>query len=395
MYKLILLLLLCSITTHANAYLITSFYSNEIDYSQPTRLLIAGDGHDLGLLFQEVAKSKALKYHELNPDYQIILITAEEKELDNKQALKRWGFNLQDEKRSSLDGESFLKEAIKFKKIASIDIFSHSSAQHGIHLDGRSNRLDLTTKGVAQLRSHFIKDAYAYLHGCNSGFYMAPFLSKEWEIPVAGSMTSTNFQKLHNSGDFYLTDPGLAPDSEWKTANDLTFLKTIDCRDGACMRLKPDNHPYVGFWGEYTDGGLPFYKFFCVKNSTQDCERVMAKSLLSFIGTTNLNSKSSFTDYKKVAIDFLCPINAKRELRKECEENLESALLTGDETYNPFSKALLECDFKKCKAEVDCTKVLFTKISKPGTCGLKITYPGQATTLVREYKSYLQGFKSL
>ena len=178
MYKLILLLLLCSITTHANAYLITSFYSNEIDYSQPTRLLIAGDGHDLGLLFQEVAKSKALKYHELNPDYQIILITAEEKELDNKQALKRWGFNLQDEKRSSLDGESFLKEAIKFKKIASIDIFSHSSAQHGIHLDGRSNRLDLTTKGVAQLRSHFIKDAYAYLHGCNSGFTWHLFYQK-------------------------------------------------------------------------------------------------------------------------------------------------------------------------------------------------------------------------
>ena len=114
-----------------------------------------------------------------------------------------------------------------------------------------------------------------------------------------------------------------------------------------------------------------------------------------FIGTKNINSNSSFDDYKKVVLDFLCPISSRRDLRKECENQLESSLITGDETYNPFSKALLECDFQKCKAEVDCSKVLFTKISKPGTCGLKLNFSGEATTLVREYKSYLQGFKRL
>jgi len=395
MLKVISLLLLSLMATETNAFLITHFKGGEINYDRPTRLLIAGGGDDLGTQFQEVAKSKALKYQELNPDYQIVFITAEEKGLNNIGILKNWGFNLQVEKRSSFDGDAFLDEAVKFKKIASIDIFSHSSAQYGIHLDGKANRLTLNTKGVERLKGHFIKDAYAYLHGCNTGFNLAPFLSKAWEIPAAGSMTSTNFQKLHNDGNFYLTEEGFYPNTDWATVNDLSFASSQSCKAGTCLRLKPDNQPYVGFWGEYRDGGLPFYKFFCIKNSGQDCKSVMAKSLLSFVGTSSLKTSSTLPEYKKVVVDFLCPISAKRELRRECEESLESALVTGDETYNPFSRPLVECNFEGCKAEIVCKKVPLTRISKPGTCELSNNFPGKATTLVREYKAYLDGFKNL
>jgi hypothetical protein len=395
MLKVILFLLSSLVLTEANAFLITNFKQRGVNFDLPTRVLVAGGGEKLGTQFQEVAAAKALRYRDQNADYQIIFITAEEKDLDNRSYLKRWGFNIQDEKRSNFDGESLLKELVKFKQIASVDIFSHSSAQYGIHLDSKTNRLNLNTKGLEKLKGHLMKDAYAYLHGCNAGFNLAPFLSNTWEIPVVAAMTSTNFQKLHNDGDFYLNEEGYYPNSDWALINSKSFYAPVACREGACLRLKPDNHPYVGFWGEYREGGLPFYKFFCLKNSTQDCKRVMAKSLLSFTGTNSLRTTSTLAEYKKVVLDFLCPISAKRDLRKECEENLESSLVTGDETYNPFSGRQVECNFQSCKAEIRCKKIIIAGIAKPGTCELINNFEGKATTLVREYKAYLEGFKSL
>ena len=94
-------------------------------------------------------------------------------------------------------------------------------------------------------------------------------------------------------------------------------------------------------------------------------------------------------------VDFLCPVSSKKDLRGECQAKLEEALVTQDMTYNPFSRPQVECDFKSCKAEVSCEKVLFTGFAKPGTCGLKNNAKSPATTLVREYIAYLKGFSSL
>jgi hypothetical protein len=395
MLKIISLVFLSLISLNSNAFLITNYKAQEINYNLPTRLLIAGAGDDLGIQFQEVAKAKAMLYRDLNPDYQIILITAEEKEVDNKNVLSKWGFSVRADRREKFDGETLVEEVIKYSKIASLDVFSHSSAQYGVHLDGKMHRLSLNTKGVDRIKNHFIKDAYAYLHGCNTGFNLAPYLSKIWGIPVAGSMTSTNFQKLHSDGQFYLTEAGFSPNSDWAKENNKSYSVSRECRDGACLRLKPDNHPYVGFWGEYAEGGLPFYKFFCAKNSPTDCQRVMAKSLLNFIGTSPLKPDTILDEYKKIVKDFLCPISAKNDLRNECEENLENALVTGDETYNPFSRTQVECDFISCKLDIVCKKIPFTGIYKPGTCSLENHFNGKSTTLVREYKAYLEGFKYL
>jgi hypothetical protein len=388
-------LLMCLMAFESNAFLVTTYNTEKLNYNLPTRILVAGAGDDLGTQFQQVARGKALKYSQQYPNEQIVLIAANEPDVDDKAVLKSWGFSFQLENKSTFNGDTLLDETVKFKQIASIDIFSHSSAQHGIHLDGRAHRLTLNTKNIERLKGHFTKDAYAFLHGCNAGFNLAPFLSSAWEIPVAGAMTSTNFQKLHNDGNYYLTEEGFFPNTDWATTNNKSFNETVNCNAGMCLRLKPDNNPYTGFWGEYGDGGLPFYKFFCVKNSLEVCNRVMAKSLLSFIGNTNLKTTETLTEYKNSLFDFLCPVSAKRDLRKECEENLESALVTGDLTYNPFTRTQVQCNFKSCEAEIVCKNVFLTGISKPGTCQLVNHFEGKATTLVREYKAYLDGFKNL
>ncbi|MDO9184037.1 MAG: hypothetical protein Q7U04_16610 [Bacteriovorax sp.] len=395
MLKIATFFIMSLLAFESNAFLVVTYNSEKINYDLPTRVLVTGGGDDLGTQFQQVARGKALKYNQLYPNEQIVLITANEPGIDDVAALKNWGFNFQFENKTTFNGEAFLDVAVKFNKIASIDIFSHSSAQYGIHLDSKSHRLNTNTKNIEILKGHFTKDAYAFLHGCNAGYNLAPFISGAWGIPVSGAMTSSNFQKLHSDGNFYLTEEGFSPNSDWATTNDKSFNETMKCNSGICLRLKPDNNPYTGFWGEYGDGGLSFYKFFCVKNSPEDCSRAMAKSMLSFIGTSNLKASSSLVEYKKSVFDFLCPVSAKKDLRRECEENLDAALLTNDLTYNPFTGKQIECNFQSCTAEIKCKKIFLTGIYRPGTCHLINYFEGKSSTLVREYKAYLDGFKYL
>lgn len=396
MYKYIFTIAMALIMGSAHAsYIVASFGSKELDPSLPTRVLIAGEGKELKLLFQEVATAKAIKYKEHYPEDQILLIAVNEKDVGSEWALNKWGFTIHNIDRSTLDGKEFLKLVLPFKKIRSLDIFSHSSAQFGVHLEGHGNRINLNTKNIEDLAPNFMKDAYAYLHGCNTGFNLAPYLSNVWGIPVAGSMTSTNFQKLHTDGNFYLSEEGYAPNSAWATENSLSFPETLDCKKGACQRLKPDNTPYVGWWGAYREGGLPFYKFFCARNNMEDCKRVMAKTMLTHSLIADLKKTSTLADYKKGVIDFLCPISSKKDLRGECEAKLDEALVTKDMTYNPFSRPQVECDFKGCKTEITCDKVLFKGVDKPGTCELKNLATSPATTLVREYKAYLEAYPYL
>lgn len=396
MFKKVSALLLLLLSFQSHAYLVTALNTNQLDYNKPTHILVAGSGDDLGMQFQLVARSKALKYSQLYPNEQIVLIAHEEPEIDNKVVLNNWGFQLIKKDRSTFNGKAFIEEASKFNQIATIDIFSHSSAQYGIHLDSKAHRLTLNTKGLEELKGHFTKDAYVYLHGCNSGFNLAPFLSDVWEVPVAGSMTSTNFQKLHSDGNFYLTEAGFFPDTNWAETNSQSFNEPVSCsKAGMCIRLKPDNNPYIGFWGEYHDGGLPFYKFFCVKTAMPECKKIMAKSLMSFISISNINLSSSLAEFKNVLYDFLCPVSPSKNLRGDCIEALEKSLIGGSQTYNPFSQDQVECDFQGCKVEIKCEKVPLTGVYKPGTCVLTNLNGHNATTLVREYKAYLEGFAEL
>lgn len=380
----------------ANAYLVLTYKDAHFNYEKPTRILITGVGKEQGTQFQEVANSKALKYSELFPNEQIVLIAKNERSFNSNQyLLKQWGFFVQYEKREYFDGEILVNELTKFKKISSIDIFAHGTAQYGIYLEDTENRLSTETQTIKKLRGHFNRDAYIIFHGCNAGFTLAPHLSNVLGIPVAGALTSSDFQRLHSDGSFYQTEEDYYPNSDWAYENRVTFNRATSCQGGKCIRLKPDNHPYYGYWGEYTGGGLPFYKFFCVNNSQHDCERVMAKSLYSFIGTTNLKLNSSFKEYKDLLGDFLCPISGSRNYRRVCRENLDLSLLTFDNTFNPFRGPQLECDFKGCKTEFKCKRIRKPTFKNAMSCFMISNAKTPSTTLVREYQAYLSGFKQL
>lgn len=393
MLKLICILMVICFSS-ANAFIISTYKKESIQYDLPTRVLVTGDGRDQETQFQELANSKALKYSELYPDEQIVLLAKNESKFTstNKNLLRSWGFIIQSDKSNTFSGEALVRELAKFSKIASIDIFSHGAAQFGLYLENSLNRLSVTTLGIDKLKGHFTEDAFIFMHGCNTGFILAPFISKILEIPVAASLTSTDFQKLHSDGDFYLTDKGFYPNSDWARKNKISYKNESGCRYGKCLRLKPDNHPYIGYWGEYFDGGLPFYKFFCPNVIEEKCKRVMAKSLFSFIGTTNLTLDSGIEDYKKALVDFLCPISAKRNIRSECEMNLENALLTKDDTYSPFKGVLLDCNFKNCNFDFKCSRILSASIPDAKKCSLINKSNRKATTLVKEYRAYLSGF---
>ncbi|MDD4976676.1 MAG: hypothetical protein PHY93_20140 [Bacteriovorax sp.] len=381
----------------ANAYLVTTYKNEVIRYNWPTRILVTGEGKEQDTQFQEVANAKALKYSELYPSEQIILIAKNENKIfnTNKNLLRSWGFFLQSEEKSIFNGEALVKELLKYKKITSIDFFTHGTAQYGLYLENNHNRFSIQTIGIEKLRGHFAEDAYIVMHGCNTGFILAPFLSNTLDIPVSASMTSTDFQRLHSDGEYYLTDKGYFPNGDWARKNTVSYNNETSCRYGKCIRLKPDNHPYVGYWGEYTDGGLPFYKFFCLNNSTEQCNRVMAKSLFSFIGTVNLKFNSSLSEYKKALVDFLCPISARRDIRGECEANLNMAKLTRDEAYNPFRGTLLDCNFKTCNADFKCKKIRSPNFPDAKSCYLINKSNKRSTALVKEYRAYLSGYMSL
>jgi hypothetical protein len=387
--------LLTMFSINANAFYITTFKSENLDRNQRTHILVTGVGEDLGNQFQEVATAKALKYLQNFPTDQIVLITPDEKDLDTRPALANWGFKVQDTNKRSFDGGTLLDELMKFNAIASLDIFSHSSAQYGIHLDGKLHRFTNNTKGIDKLKSHFTSDAFTFLHGCNAGFNFAPMLASSWQIPVAGAMTSTNFHKLHENGSFYLNEKEFKPEGNWAKSNNLSFDVPVTCSKGGCQRLKPDNQPYIGFWGEYHDGGLPFYKFFCKDIDENKCLLGMANSLINFVGTENLKKESNLETFKKAAYDFLCPISSKSNVRAECERNLEASLTGGDATYNPFLQDQVDCDFTGCKVEITCEKIPVFGVFKPGTCTLKNNAGMPATTLVREYKAYIKAFSLL
>jgi hypothetical protein len=395
----IFLSLLCLGIFHsysANAFLVLSYKSENLNKDKPTRILVTGAGKEQGTQFQEVANAKALKYSELYPDEQIVLIAKNENAQHSPQSiLKRWGYTIQYENHEHFDGDSLVRELSLFKNISSIDIFAHGTAQYGVYLEDTQSRLSPETKSIINLRGHFAQDAYIFLHGCNTGFTLAPHLSNVLDLPVAGSLTSSDFQRLHSDGSFYLTQEDYYPNSDWAQSNSSSFNQATNCKEGRCIRLKPDNHPYVGFWGEYKGGGLPFYKFFCVNNSQKDCSRIMAKSLYSFIGTTNLKLNSNFKEYKNLLGDFLCPISGSHDYRRVCREKLDLSLLTFDSTFNPFRGPQLECDFKGCKAEFKCKLMRHPNLKNAKICYTSMKSRSSATTLINEYEAYLSGFKEL
>ncbi len=376
-----------SFLAQTHAYIAGKISNEAGNPNKPVHVVVAGTAHEAGFLFQQAALTKALKYKELYPEDQILFFTQTENEY-NAEWLKKRGVLLLHSDNKNLTTEKLVDTLKTYNKIRSLDFYTHSALSYGLQLSSiNKGRIGAEDKTIGKLVGHFSEDATITLNGCNSGFKIAPIWSKRLGVPVYGSLTSTDFQELHTNNQYYFNNPESKHDSPIADKNDLSFSNAPSCKLGLCVRMKPVNGPYNGYWGSYNEGGLSFYKNFCNGVSEEKCLKGYKKIATSFISTRNLNIDHSLEAYKEVVQDMLCPINAKRELREECVKALIASEI--DETfytYNPFRGKQLQCSHTGCNYVLDCPR--FKK-----ECYLVNTAKEEANTLVKEYLTYLKAFK--
>lgn len=392
---LLLVLLLCHGIQNTHAYLVAKLpslssqnSSTEIQKDRPSHIVVAGAAHEAGMLFMQAAITRALKYRENYPEDQILFFAQHEGEVSyNESWLKKRGLTVIHADKKDLTTEKFVEHLKSLKSIRSLDFFTHSAASYGIQLSSITRgKIGPEDKKIREIKNHLTADATITLNGCNSGFFVAPAWSKALGVPVTGSLTSTDFQELNSDGQFYLNNPESRPATPVALDNSLSHAEPANCKLGLCIRMKPVNGPYNGYWGSYYEGGLPFYKMFCPGTTEAKCQAAYKKMVLNFVSTKNLKTDTSFEAYKEVVLDMLCPISAAKAWRAECVSALNQVEADRAlETYSPFRGKQLQCDQNGCKFELDCP--LFKK-----ECQLVNTHAGKATTLTEEYKRYLEAY---
>ncbi len=379
---------------NGNAYLIGKLNSSEssntqLSFDRPVHVVIAGDAHEAGMLFQQAALSRGLKYRESYPDDQVIFMAQQEKTIEyNAQWLIKRNVSLVEKIDKDLTTEKLVQYLKQFKKIRSLDIFSHSALKYGVQISSIiSGKIGPEDKKFLELKANFTTDATITINGCNTGFRVAPAWSKAFGIPVSGSLTSTDFQEPHTNNQYYFNNEQSIPkDFPKKDFNDLTYSQAPNCKLGLCVRMKPISGPYNGFWGSYYEGALTFYKIFCNGVSEQQCKNAYKKIATNFISVKNLNLDLSFEAYKEVVQDMLCPISVRNNIRKECVNALTAS--ESDKTlnqYSPIKTKALQCTDQGCLFDLDCP--LFSK-----KCNLINLAKTKSTTLTEEYERYLKAF---
>ncbi len=396
-----------------------------IDLTKPSRVLLVGDSDKLGNLPLFAAMGRARRYAQLYPGEQIVLfVTQDVKEADlattGSTVVKDEPFGnvaLSDLRR--LSGPKLIAALDRFRKIASLDFFGHSSP-FGSLLEGTAGEgRTLDPNGVAILADNFdrTRDPYVTLNGCNGGVQAAAIMSKALKLPVSGALTGSNFQDLMSDGHFYIGDDGFFPPTLTRaTKNDKSYAapSTPGCWRGTCIRMKPQDAPYRGVWANPDTGfqyTLSFYKFFCdYDDRAQSCERGMARSLHGFLSDRALEARSSDEDTKAVLADWFCTRSADPTWFDKCKTDLEAAVrddkpFTSQRTARDYA---LECDKKTCSLGADfrCTTVDgvpqkktcayvkkgCTAEQKPEACRAANTAP---KTTVNEYRAYLTGQRLL
>ena len=227
-----------------------------------------------------------------------------------------------------------------------------------------------------------------------TGIFLAPALSKLWQLPVAGGLTGSDFQRLHVDGHWYLEAEYAAPSLTWATENQLSYAEPASCKTGACRRMKPMNTAYHGAWGDF-EAGLGFYKFFCAFDDIEACERGMARSLLGFPSLVAADASSPAEVQATVAIDWLCPTGKSTSIFDKCVAGLPAAA-AGDGGYNAFhpKTPAIQCDLRSCQATLTCQKDTNGDPVKK-TCVLRATPVAKNTTMAEEYRHFQRGFESL
>lgn len=378
----------------SSAYVIAS-NARVINLNAPTHLFVigaSGDGQ-----FSRASLARASKYRKIFTKRQIVFIQSNTKKTNSFEKITGMGIRAHVENKKKLTGKKLLNLLLEYKSIASIDIFTHSNAHAGAKMDKDSDRNRfgyLTKKKLSvKLYGHFTRDAFVIFHGCNMGWLHAPSFAARWGVPVSGSLTSSEYQKVHENGNWYFRSERKSPtDQAWDKSKKNLY------------RMKPVNKPYNGQWAKNKEKkygtGLPFYKFFCATKSTYGgidrrkrnaCYRTMALSIYFYPSIVELDANSPAEDYKEVVRDFLCPSDKEGELTSECKQALIDSERTGNLVYSPFWGRSLNCDDSMCDFDFELKYIpIINQVL--GHKKLDATGPDKKTAMIEEYNRYLKGF---
>lgn len=379
-------------------------WSQKLDLEKRTHIIVLDQVDILGPQFQLVALAQAQKLRELEPDSQVIILSNLLGPLDTEIIrLQNWTDANIKNRNSKIKTLAVLDRISDFKKIATLIVLSHTAPHLNSRDKEKSSNFNFTNPKLTNLRGHFTEDAIALLQGCNTGFISALGFSNIWKIPVLGSLTSLSFQKLNEDGQFYSVESGLTSrefeQKNWKSENDQSFLAPWKCPAGDCLRLKPDNHPYSGKWGQFS-AGLGFYKWFCPNLSEDICLKGMFRGAQLWLGKISLNSQirnQDIQDEKQISefenqniqnevflSDFFCPQNSKSQNEfSECEDQIQHALKDDSKSYSSFHGTSLQCQFTGCDFIMKCSD----------QCELITNLVSSTTTMMDEIRHYLKAFR--
>lgn len=368
-----------------------------LNLERPTHILVSTEGQELANLPYEAALTQALYLKKQHPTDQVIVISDFDLKNQALNQLSIWNLDLVFYSRSqnpalvTLSSFSLVSYMKQYSKIKSFHIYGHSNIPYGARLfrQFRFGRFESDFKELAKLRNNFTENAYAILSGCNSGWSLSVRLSEIWQIPVAGSFTGTEFEKLGNDKNFHLN-----------TNKQITFAKSnsnYPCYRGGCIRQVPQNTIYNGHYGSYKNPTLNYLKFFCKgMTNIEKCYRGMATSALDSINVyTNKFQKISAQDYKNMISDILCR-SPETGTRNQCFHFLNSLGDRNSSRTDFFMNSKygqLDANFEGHEGISNCIKV---DGKEDLECSITVSSRDKPTdTLAREFEAYNFGFNLL
>lgn len=440
-------------------FIVADYAGKGIAPNKNTHVIVAARGTDMGLQFHMSAAAHARKIMDVNPNDQVVLVSVMEPTMSEQEAakysqegvnaegedynrllvhrqlkrhkaasieelLQRWGFTQFENHDVDLETKTLVALVERFSRVASLNVYAHSTTFYGLIMDGPFNRID-PHEDMSSLRDNFIPGAYAWFHGCNTGQKIVRTLSESWGIPIAGSYTSTAFQELYFDNtpeqvNFYHGYPGNPPKTlrEGKMVerrigvNRLSFKKSHTCEKVPCVRMMPDNGGYFGYWGSYREGGLGFYRFSCSSKSVPNkdvCFSTMARAMINQISHVYTDMDTNLETFKKAVANHLCPAGERKVQAgykyEKCAADLEASLTNPNITVDTFWGKSLNCGWDgNCNFSYKCMESAITpifgsqyRLLKPGSCSIVNKKDPNAPnrTMVDEYAKYVKGFEIL